>query len=36
VNSALQRARSTLADRNVTARTVSDTTTPKQQALLDR
>jgi RNA polymerase sigma-70 factor (ECF subfamily) len=36
VNSALQRARATLADRNVTAHTVSDTTTGDQQALLDR
>jgi RNA polymerase sigma-70 factor (ECF subfamily) len=36
VNSALQRARSTLADRNVTAGTVSDTTDAEQQELLDR
>jgi RNA polymerase sigma-70 factor, ECF subfamily len=36
VNSALQRARSTLADRKVTARTVSDTTDAEQQDLLDR
>ncbi|HTK17135.1 MAG TPA: sigma-70 family RNA polymerase sigma factor [Acidimicrobiia bacterium] len=36
VNSALQRARSTLADRNVTARTVPDTTDAEQQDLLDR
>ena len=36
VNSALQRARATLADRNVTARTVSDTTSAEQQDLLER
>src|SRR5437016_9426867 len=36
VNSALQRARSTLADRDVTPRTVSDTTDAEQQDLLDR
>jgi len=36
VNSALQRARSTLADRNVTERTVSDTTDAEQQELLER
>jgi len=36
VNSALQRARSTLADRNVTERTVSDTTDVEQQELLER
>src|SRR5207244_12688472 len=35
VNSALQRARSTLADRNVTAGTVSDTTGADQQAPLE-
>jgi RNA polymerase sigma-70 factor (ECF subfamily) len=36
VNSALQRARSTLADRNVTASTVSDTTDDEQRELLER
>ena len=36
VNSALQRARSTLADRNITEGSVSDTTDAEQQALLDR
>src|SRR5947207_7611786 len=36
VNSALQRARSTLADRKVTTRNVSDPTDDAQQALLAR
>jgi RNA polymerase sigma-70 factor (ECF subfamily) len=36
VNSALHRARSTLAERNVTATTVSDTTDAEQKELLER
>jgi RNA polymerase sigma-70 factor (ECF subfamily) len=36
VNSALQRARATLADRNVTASTVMDTTDDEQRELLER
>jgi RNA polymerase sigma-70 factor (ECF subfamily) len=36
VNSALQRARSTLAERNVTESNVSDSTDAEQQALLER